>query len=207
MKKKLVRRLAMLLAVTIFMTQVSYFPAKAAEISAEEAAATEAESETETEIESEVETVAESETKTIPETELMSEVVTQTDIVTETDSIAETEGRTETSTVPGTATEAETEEQTGTETEITEEQLESSDTSLSGISFLFSDIRDLEETASKALNTDDGKQAVYVFGKFTTCQNTATAVRVLSECVTYYDKDKIQMYVIDTGIIKIFYIA
>lgn len=199
MKKKLVRRLAMLLAVTIFMTQVSYFPAKAAEISAEEAAATEAEaeSETETEIESEVETVAESETKTIPETELMSEVVTQTDIVTETDSIAETEGRTETSTVPGTATEAETEEQTGTETEITEEQLESSDTSLSGISFLFSDIRDLEETASKALNTDDGKQAVYVFGKFTTCQNTATAVRVLSECVTYYDKDKIQMYVID----------
>lgn len=34
------------------------------------------------------------------------------------------------------------------------------------------------------------------FGSFTTCSNTATAVRAVSKCVSYYDKNEINMYVL-----------
>lgn len=206
MKKKLVKRLAMLLAVTTFMTQVSYFPVNAAEISVEETAAAEAETEDAggTELEAAAETGTE--TETVRKTESETGTATETNIVIETESIAETETITitETEAVPEETeseteveTIAETEVQTETETELTEESFENGEASLSGISFQFSDIRDSEETDSKALNTDDGKQAVYVFGSFTTCSNTANAVKALSKCVTYYDKNKINMYVFD----------
>ncbi len=225
MKKKWMGKLAMLLAVTLFMTQVSYFPAKAAEVSVErfDEAETELEVLTErdtepeqtagtdeepeqmagtdtepeqpigTDVEPEQATVVESEAAAETETTIAAEEKTETEAVTET--VPESSIGTETEPI----TEIGTESESVAETEVIEEQLGESDTSLSGISFELFDVRDSEETNAKLLNTDDGKQAVYVFGSFTTCYNTAAAVRALSKCVTYYDKNKISMFVIDIG--------
>lgn len=225
MKKKWMRKLAMLLAMTLFMTQVSYFPAKAAEVSVERFDETETESEVLTERDTESEqtagtdeepeqtegtdaeleqtegtdaepeqaTVVESEAAAETETTIAAEEKTETEAVTET--VPESSIGTETEPI----TEIGTESESVAETEVIEEQLGESDTSLSGISFELFDVRDSEETNAKLLNTDDGKQAVYVFGSFTTCYNTAAAVRALSKCVTYYDKNKISMFVIDIG--------
>lgn len=205
MNTQWMKKIAILLAMSIFMTQAPCFPAEAAEFSPETEKMTETveepeastvletvmESETLERSEAAVETeiTTEDVTEKPSESEIDAETITETRVETETETEAETE----------TVTEAETETETVIEAEGSDPELDNQNASLSGISFCFSDVRDTEESDSRSLNTDDGKQAVYVFGSFTTCSNTGTAVRLLSKCVEYYDKDEINIYVFDNS--------
>lgn len=205
------RKLAAFLAVSIFMTQVSYFPVSAAESTATAESTAVAESTA-----AEVETAAIIPPPTISESASAPELAlppqeeqqadSQPDNQQENPSENPAEIQTKNETEPRTEIQAENETifQTEPETDPASEAESrevlydnNAQASLSGISFTFSDLRDAAETDSKVLNTDDGKQAVYVFGSFLTCYNTQEAVKAFSKCVEYYDKDKLNLFAFD----------
>ncbi len=188
MKSKLIRKFALLLALITFMTQVLHFPVKAAEISGGEIIDIEREAEsgsiagTEATIETDI--AMDIETETMTDTESITSTEAETGIQTE-----EMEAETENVTVDETETTSEVETMTEEDAEHLEEN---KGASLSGISFSVTDIRDSSKT--KVLNTDDGKQAVYLFGDLKD-EKTFFSIEELLKSFEYFDKSKLSVFV------------
>ena len=122
------------------------------------------------------------------EREAESGSIAGTEATIETDIAMDIETETMTDTESITSTEAET----GIQTEEMEHLEENKGASLSGISFSVTDIRDSSKT--KVLNTDDGKQAVYLFGDLKD-EKTFFSIEELLKSFEYFDKSKLSVFV------------
>ncbi len=167
-KPKRVRKAALLIAVSLFTTQIFRIPVSAQEVYSEEV------------IEAEVENTLESEPDEI--TDAVSEPAPEADIWTE--QLPEEEESV------GAGEESIITPLTGTEDSTGYDEYDSP--SLSGTSFTVTDVRD--SSRSKLLDTDNGKQAVYLFGGIVTCGNTRGTLAALSKCIEYYNKNKLDVF-------------